>query len=164
MGKPTKGPNTILNRHHKDVFIRCEILWVIAGRMPPNIAAAMDPEHHRQIISLVGRINIQGQTIFRADWVARGQSFGPVIAIGHLCAARPVAQCVQNAVPWLGRTRRTPTQIAHRRRSEGHAKPDIHPFRAAKACQGALRDSPRCLWRGHQCGLGFITCRTRCQN
>src|SRR6185312_10287707 len=94
-------------------------------RGPSLIAAAMNPEHDRQLLAVVGlrrRKNIQVKAVLAGAGILKDH----VRVNASLHAAMPVARGVAYAIPALCGLRRTPAQIAYRRRRERNSKKRPH--------------------------------------
>ena len=120
---PAEHAEPVVERHDHD----------IAGDRQPSpidarlragtddIAAAMDPDHHRPFALVAGRCpDVEVEAIFglRLSWDAD--------QVAHISAQLALHRrggefsCVADFVPRVERLRRTPAKLANRRLSEGH--------------------------------------------
>ena len=104
-------------------------------------AAAMDPHHHRQLVAALGtgrRPDIGVKAILAglqlAEIMVQRGGAQRDVAVGDLAVG------IVDALPGLGRLRRRPAQLAHRRRGERHAQIGLHAAVQKRARQLAGLD------------------------
>ena len=105
----------------------------------------MDPHHHRQVVTRGGiarRVDIEGQTVFRANEFTDVLVFASTEGVGDLRTDRAGGKRRHTALERDRRARCPPAQLANGRRGIGHSHPDSRSLFALEAADLALVNRP----------------------
>ncbi len=142
----------VLRHDDDDILVDGELRTVIALGRAPDIRAAMNPHHNRQVFAAGRGIDVEIEAIFGPDPQSRLDAAPLVERIGHLRTPVGLGQRVQIASPGMCRSRRAPAQIAHRWGCVGNAVPDTGAERIGEPGQLTLFDRDARIGVSHRIG------------
>ena len=128
MPEPPEGSEAVVDRHDHHVLARRQVPAVEEAGMTDDVAAAVDPDHHRQAPGArrrgARRVHVQVEAVLGAGRRAPGQVFQAAEATRVLHARGCGGDRVTDTVPAGWRRRRPPALRADGRRRVRDAEPD----------------------------------------
>ena len=159
MVEPAERPEPVVDRHHDDVLGRGEPAPVEEARVPERVAAAVDPDHHRQApragrharVGKGGRPDVQVEAVLGARGAPGRDVRDAAEGARELRAGRREREALPRPRPPRGGLGRPPAPLADRRRRVGDAEPGV----AAVAPGGADHRARACFPYRRRVGRGL---------